>query len=136
MAFAIAASSCHSASRSAATQTPVPPMRAPDPTPTPPVYVALDYGKPGQHVLRAVDIAQIRKVLHELKPCQRELLRYIASEQPIAVFFAVKTAGSLTTAPHVFGTNNLYYFPIDGTVKPAMSEESDEQTIADQAYSD
>ena len=130
--------SCHNASRNAPTQTPDAVTSIPNPAPTT-VYVARDYGEPGQPDLRAADIAQLRKVLREVKPCQRKLLRYIVdrAERPsVEIFFAVKTIGNSTTAPHVFGTRNLYYFDVDGTVKPAMSVESDQHAIADQACGD
>ena len=65
------------------------------PTPAwtpPPPHVALDYAKPGQPHLTARQVARIRQVLAEVKPCQRPLVRYVLDvpgfiKDGVALFF-------------------------------------------------
>jgi hypothetical protein len=84
-----------------------------------PAYVALNYNVPGRHPpLTRAQVARIRQVLAQVKPCQRPLVRYLlSSEWPDLVkdgiAFMFKAQPNNESA-HVFGAPNLYYMPSMG----------------------
>jgi hypothetical protein len=101
----------------------------PSPEP-PPTYVALHAGTPGQPKLNAAEMAQVRKILAEVKPCQRPLLRYVFDGDSVAIFFAPQKTGlSGVIAPFVFGSHNEVYLPEDGSIIPTMDDVTDAQII-------
>jgi hypothetical protein len=91
----------------------------------PPSYLAVNYDKPGHHPpLTAVEVARIRQVLAQVKPCQRPLVHYVLWERSfikegVALFF-------LTGENHVFGYPNVVWW--NGNVQAGpndMTSESD-----------
>jgi hypothetical protein len=89
-----------------------------------PKYLALDYGKPGQPILTAKEIARIRKVLALVKPCQRALIEYAFPENsdwlPFILFFEAPSVDSMEGSyGHPFGqSGNVYYNEGEGLVQP------------------
>jgi hypothetical protein len=99
-----------------------------------PTYLALDAGRPGAPNLTPVEIARVWRVLHEVKPCQRALLRYAfpggdRRNGPVAVFFRIVREENGYSGGHVFGSNNAVYM-WDGQVIATMGLESDAEAIA------
>lgn len=89
------------------------------PHPTRPVYVAADYGKPGEPALTDAERSRIRLVLASVRPCQRSAVRYAFPEgapEPMVVFFPLRELGSGVGIPftHVIGEANTYYAPWTG----------------------
>jgi hypothetical protein len=66
------------------------------------VFDATTYDKPHHPTMTAGDAAKIRRVLAEVKPCQRALLRYIFTDGPgtVALYFAAPRG----TFVHILGT--------------------------------
>lgn len=86
-------------------------------------------------MLTSKEIAEIRMVLSEIKPCQRAGLLYgfpphrRPQDDPMVVFFQIqKEEREDYRAGHVFGTNNMIYLD-DGELVPTMSETSDRAAI-------
>lgn len=113
IALAVVTTSCHrappyyAAMRKIAMASTTPPTSQ-----QPPIYVATDYGKPGQPALTPRERALIRTTLAVVKPCQRELLRYAFPEDAAPdwhlVLFFVESGKPIFDA-HVLWQGNLVY---------------------------
>jgi len=109
-----------------------------EPTPAPETtlaskYVAINAGRPGQPRLTLDEIDRVQKVLREVKPCQRTLLRYAfpggdRKNGAIAVFFPIVQEGHGYSGSHVFGTTNGIYM-WNGRVIGTMFTITDKQAI-------
>ncbi len=102
------------------------------PTPAwtpPPPHIALDYAKPGQPHLTARQVARIRQVLAQVKPCQRPLVYYVIEpgENKDGVAFFFYNAKNPDEFNHVFGESNGYYFPGSGLIAGPNDMVSDSQ---------
>jgi hypothetical protein len=115
--------------------------RAVYPSPSWPVYVALDYDKPGHPRLTDASRSKIRFVLRNVRPCQRSSVRYAFPgdpDEPIAVFFALHDvgAGTGTAFTHVIGEANAYYAPWSGEMRfgPIGADDPDSYPQKNLAY--
>lgn len=116
MAFALGAiTGCHRApyNETAAARNTI--IASIDPMPTrtqQPIYLATEYGKPGQPALAPRERALIRTTLAVIKPCQRTLLRYAFPEDAVPdtqlVLFFVEPGKPIFDA-HVLWQGNLVY---------------------------
>ncbi len=98
-----------------------------------PTYAAMDRDRPGHPELTPREISQLREYLGEVKPCQRQGLRYgfPNNGQPddrMVVFFAVQNEGRGFRPGHVFGEPNLLYMK-DGELIARAGETSDQSAI-------
>jgi hypothetical protein len=105
-----------------------------------PTFAALDAGRPGQPELTEEERAEVRAVLREVRPCQRQLVRYAVltwagGGRRVPVFFAVEELNGEHSMPHVFGSHNEIYMP-DGEVVAFPDAMTDRQAIAIQQCAD
>lgn len=98
-----------------------------------PMYLAIDYDKPGHPALTTKETARIRKVLALVKPCQRVLVRYVFPQNSSFLPFVLFFQGP-GYAQHVFGqSGNTFYDEGQGTVH-AFPYDSSEAPTSDIKY--
>jgi hypothetical protein len=100
-------------------------------------YAAVDYGKRGQPKLTSGETAQLATYLREVKPCQRQGVRYgfPNNGQPndrMVVFFSVQREGRGYRPGHVFGEPNLLYIKGGELIARTTGETSDSSAIDSQ----
>lgn len=98
-----------------------------------PTYSVLDIGKHGQPKLTVAEVARVRNVLREVKPCQRSLLRFAFSNDDrsagtLALFFPIIQEGNGYSGAHIFGTSNAIYM-WDGKIVATMFTTTDKAAI-------
>jgi hypothetical protein len=95
--------------------------------PGPPVYVAIDYDKPGHPSLTLEQTRTIKEMLARVKPCQRSLLRYVPNDG-VTLFFAVPSGQD----PYVLGDPGTVYLVDTGGEIPVSDGGPEAQQRAKQ----